>query len=373
MPRILLVGNWAECNGWGYQQISHILALDSVGVEVIPRRIRITGAENKEIPPRILEMEKRDDRNPDLILLNTLPGMYERYGSAKHLGFYVCESSNFKATGWQHKINIMDAAINCCYANKLASRESGVKIPIHIVPQAIDINKFSTPKEPHDVRKNCPGDFIFYTIGEISRRKNLECILKAFHTEFAPNEAVQLFIKTTPANMGNEAPKVIDQLINNVKSGLKLYKDNTSYKRELVSCEISSEESLIRLHQSADCFVSASHSEAFSIPAAEALAAGKLVIAPGYGGFTEYLNEKNSYVVNGVEDYSFGALDTLPDLYTSNEMWFNPSVKSMRECMRSAFSKRDLNKRKLEQARKDVRKLSFESVGLVYKKVLESI
>lgn len=371
--KLIHISNFHEVSGWSSQAVNHILALDLAGVEVVPRRINITGVQNPNLPARILELEKQSDSKPDIIVLNTLPNLYERIYGPKYVGFYLCETNNFRASGWQSKINLMDSAIVCCYHNKESSINSGVKKPINVVPLAVDIEKLKQPLEPHDVRKAYPNDFIIYTVGDISHRKNVATILKAFHTEFSPNEPVQLFIKTTPAGLGDNYVSKIDSLVGSVKSGLKLYRNIHSYKKEIIVCDYAPEDKIIQLHQSANCFVSASHCEAFCIPAAEALAVGNIVIAPNYGGFTEYLNDKNSYLVGGKEDNVFGAVDTLPDLYTAQESWYYPSIRDIRQAMRSAYEKKDLNKKKIEQAQKDVVKLSLRNVGEKYKKVLESL
>jgi glycosyltransferase involved in cell wall biosynthesis len=319
-------------------------------------------------------LEKGDDRNPDVVILNTLPSLYERQGKAKFIGYFMTETSNFKNAGWASKINIMDQCIVPCWFNKESAFNSKVKIPINTVPIPITLNKFDREIPTHNIRNNFPDKFIFYTISEFTRRKNIETIIKAFHLEFGPNEPVELFIKTTPVGLDNPQ-KRISELIDNVKTGLKLYKNPARYKKENVFCSFASQEEMLSIHKSCDCFISASHGEAWDLPAMDALLAKKIVIASRYGGHLDYLDDKNSYLIDGQEDHCFGCLDTLRDMYVGTEKYFYPSVDSLRECMRKAYSEsyRSVNLKKIQKAQTDLKKFSLEEVGGMYRKVLEKL
>jgi glycosyltransferase involved in cell wall biosynthesis len=368
--KVLIVGNYKELSGWSTQLKNHILALDSVGVDVVPRNITITQNVDPNVPQRILELEERSSKNPDVVVLNTLPAFYERQGGAKYFGFYVAETSSFKPAGWQHKINLMDRAIVPNFFCQETSRRSEVKVPIHIVPQALDIHKFDVKYPVHPIRQANPNDFIFYTIGELTRRKNVEAILRAFHTEFSPNEPVQLFVKTTPTGLGDNPQQLINELVNKVKGGLKLYNSVDRYKKEFIIPSYASDEEINSIHQSCNCYVTASHGEAFNIPLAEAMAAGKIVVAPNHSGM-DYVTEKNAFVPRSYAATCFGAVDTISDLYTGREWWHDVDVDSLRKCMRDAFEKRDLSRKKIEVAKKDIQKFSYQTVGKIYKETLQ--
>lgn len=370
--KVLFISNHAELSGWSSQACGHILALDKVGVEVVPRRLSITGKLNTEVHPRILDLEKQSSERPDIIILNTLPSFYERTGRTRMAGYYMCETSNFRAAGWAPKINMLDRAFVPCWHNKEASLASNITIPIDVVPLAIDVEKFSRQYVTHAARTHNENKFLFYTIGEFTSRKNLDAIIRAFHLEFAPNEPVELIIKTTPVGLGNNPQQTLSGRIENIKTSLKLYKNLHTYKRESILCEFSPEETLNSLHFSCDAYVSASRGEAFNIPLTDALGFGNTVVSPNHSGM-DYLTEKNSFVVTSRAEPCYNMLDTLADLYTGSENVFEPSITSLREQMRAAYSKRDLARRKAEQGRKDILKFSYENIGKIYRTALEKI
>lgn len=362
--RLLFISNAGELSGWSKQAESHIRALHSAGVDVVVRNIKLTGVNNTDVYPLVTDLSKRELGKPDIIVLNTLPPLYQR-SSVKTVGFYMAETDQL-TEGWSASVNLLDHAVLPCYANKSASILSEVKIPISTVPLVNTVETTDYP--PHTIRQNVGDErFIFYTIGEWTQRKNVEDIIRAFHSEFSLNEPVELLIKTTPQGMGNPS-EFINQRAGNVKQGLGLYKDVSRYKRENIICSYASEEEVNQIHASSDCFVSASHGEAWCLPAFNALAFGNTVIAPGYGGFTEYLSEKNSYVVTGREDYVHDC-----DGYAATAKYFYPSIESLRENMRKAYLLKALNLKKRQQAAIDLKKFSIEAVGQQYRKVLEKV
>lgn len=368
--KVLFVGNYFELTGWSEAARRHILALDQAGVEVVPRRLNITGIAHPNVPERVLELEKKSDRNPDIIILNTLPNLYEK-GPVKTVGFYMVETSHFRGTNWTNGLNLMDAAITPCFHNKQAAIDSRVTVPIYVVPLAVDLKKFEKDYPVHPVRTHYPDKFIFYVIAEWSTRKNIDAIIKAFHLEFSPTEPVELVIKTTPVGFSNPQQEIAGR-VESIKKGLKLYKNLSTYKNEHIMCNFVGEDEILSLHQSCDCYVSASQGEAFNLSLADAFIAGNIAVTPDHSGL-DYVTQYNSYVVSSRVDSCFNALDTLPDLYSGRETWFVPSVLSLREGMRNAFTKKDLNRKKIERARMDIKQFSPQIVGLHYKKTLEDI
>ena len=58
--KILYIGHYKEGSGWSNAAINNILALDSIGIDVVCRNIKLTNSEN-EVPERIKELEQKHD------------------------------------------------------------------------------------------------------------------------------------------------------------------------------------------------------------------------------------------------------------------------------------------------------------------------
>jgi len=362
--KILFIGNIFEISGWSKAAEGHVRALNEVGVDVTICNIKLTNVPNPDTHPLISDLAKRPIGKPDVIILNTLPFLYQR-SSAKTIGYYMSETDRL-TPGWSSSINLLDHAIVPCYTNKQASIASNVKIPISVIPLVNTVESVEYPIHP--VRKNFGNDkFIFYTVGEWTQRKNVEDIIRAFHLEFSPSEPVELLIKTTPQGMQNPA-QFINETVERIKSGLGIYRDISRLKRENIICNYTNEDEINSIHSSCDCFVSASHGEAWCLPAFNALAFGNSVVVPNWGGFAEYCTEKNSYLVSGREDYVHDC-----EGYAGTSKYFYPSIESLRENMRKAYSLKAVNLKKKQQAAIDMKKFSIENVGRQYKQVLEKV
>lgn len=368
--KVLYVGNFYDDTGWSKQNNECVLALSSVGIDVVPRNLKLNNI-NGNANSKVVELEQNSDKNPDIIIQCVLPHMSKYYGEVKNIIQYQTETDNFKNIRWQDNINTMDEAWVFSKYSKQSSEKSGVKIPISVIPMPVDVNKFNKNYGfVSNLKESLPNNaFIFYTISEFTTRKNITAILQAYHSEFHVTEPVYLLIKTYTNN-----PQSLSSIIDNVKKGLRLYSDVNSYKKELIIYNHVDEEEICKIHQSCHAFVSASHAEGWCLPAFDALGFGNIVIAPRHTSFLEYLNDKNSYLVESYEDICFDAHDALPNLYSSKENWHNVSVLSLRQQMRKAYDQRngEAAKRSL-QGQQDIQKYSYEKVGNIMKKYLEEI
>lgn len=364
--KVLYIGNFYDDTGWAKHNNECVIALDSVGVDVVPRNIKLNNIAGSP-PERVKLLEQNSDKNPDIIIQNVLPHMSKYFGGKKNIIQYQTETSNFKNIRWQDHINLMDEAWVFSKYSKMASKLSGVKVPINIVPMSVDVDKFNVDYgKLTNLDDKVPNNaFIFYTISEFSSRKNLETLLKAFHSEFHVTEPVYLLIKT------NTDQQKIGGLVDNVKRGLKIYSDIQKYKKELMVFNHLPEEEIYKIHKSCHAFVTASHAEGWCLPAFDAMGFGKIIVAPRHTSFVEYLNDKNSYLANAYEDVCCYANDTLPDLYSARENWYEVPVLSLRQQMRKAYEQRngEAAKRAL-QAKADIGRYSYQNVGKIMKQYL---
>jgi glycosyltransferase involved in cell wall biosynthesis len=267
----------------------------------------------------------------------------------------------------------MDMAIIPCSQMYVAARHSGVNIPLRIVHYPTNIQKFTSTYTPLHI-PDLAGCFTFYTIADFTRRKNLAALLKAFHTEFTPNEPVQLLLKVSRYGMDSEQIRdTINELCHTVKSKLKLYKNNSSYKQEIILSSYLDESTLYSLHNTCDCFVLPSYGESWSLSAFDAMGFGKTPIVTNAGGFIEYINNNNGWLVDCVEEEVFGMTDSLPHLFTGRENWYKVSVDHLRWCMRQAYEHRDLQKIKAKNGRERIEEFSYQQIGAQLVKVLSYV
>ena len=222
--KVLYIGNYRDGTGWANACINNILALDSAGVDVVPRAITFE-SQQQNYPGKIKILESASTKGCDVCIQHTLPHLYSYDSRYKNIGFLAVESSHFKDTGWQHNINLMDELWVPSNSAKVSCENSDVKIPIKVAPHSLDISKYQKENGGNKIEEMLPT-FNFAFIGEFIERKNLQALIQAFHLEFDFQEPVNLFIKTSKT----ELPK-IQNYIKNIKSGLKI---RNRYKEEII-------------------------------------------------------------------------------------------------------------------------------------------
>lgn len=376
MSRVLFIGVYRDGTGWAQAAIDYILAMDSVGIDVVCRPVKLNNNQ-PVLPPRILELERKSSAGCDIVIQNVLPHQMDFNGRfKKNIGMYCTETSHFPACTWVNRINNMDEAWVFNRQSEEASRRSGINIPIKVIPAATDISRFQRAYQPLDILKGFKdnGDFIFYTVGEYVRRKNLSALVKAFHLEFEPSEGVQLAIKASKPGMSpEECYKHIEADCQKVKDGLKLRKGGQdAHKQEIIITDRLSEHGIMRLHAGGDCFVMPSYGEAWCIPAFDAMAMGKTPIVTACTGFLDYIDGSCGWLVNGYEEPVFGVLNTFDDLFTGYETWTSVDVIQLRKCMREAFENRVLREEKSRNGISRAYNFSHVQVGLQIVKALNN-
>jgi glycosyltransferase involved in cell wall biosynthesis len=129
---------------------------------------------------------------------------------------------------------------------------------------------------------------------------------------------------------------------------------------------------LPKLYQACNCFVLPSRGEGWGLNYTEAIAMKKPVIATRWSSQLDYLNDRNSYLVD---------LDTREPLKTCpacdwicveyyGERFANPSLQSLRKQLRRVYGSRNEVGRRTEQAYQDIKKYTWQKSA---KRMLERI
>ena len=366
--KVLFIGVYKDGTGWGNAAQSYILALDAAGVDVVPRPVKLNNAD-AEVPQRILDLEGKNTKGCDVVIQNVLPHHME-YNSAfkKNIGIYFTETTHFKNSGWPQKLNFMDELWVCNEQMSCAANSSGVNTPINIVHVPSYIDKYKREYETIDF--GFDGErFIFYFVGEIIRRKNIVALLKAFHLEFSTNEPVELVIK---GNLSGSDPEEtrhhIEEICNQIKTNLKLYPSPSDYKQETIITDAVSNDHIMRIHATCDCFVAPSFGEAWCIPAFDAMCMGNTPIVNDCTGLREFVNDENGWLVSNTTEPVFGMTSGFDDLYVGNEDWWGVHIGDLRKCMREAYANDQSDKRKACLKRRDG--FSYKNIGQKMKELL---
>ena len=365
--KTLYIGNYKDRTGWGYASLNNILALHSAGVDVVPRAITFNDS-HTDIHPTITQLEAKSDADCDVCIYHTLPPLYSYNSKLKNIGFFVTETVTFVETMWQKHINMMDEVwvpnqqmVEACY-------KSGIKIPIKIAPHSLDLSKYENIDDCADASE-FDGCFNFCFVGEMINRKNIEGLLRAFHSEFHPSEPVNLMLKINRSGMSSDQTlSMFKKLSESVKSKLKI---RTKYKKEIAIAGHLEDRHLLSLMSKCHCFVMPSFGEAWCIPALESMAIGMPVIYTGNTGMDDFCH---GWKVQSEAKSCYNATDSLDYMYTAHTKWMEPCIEHLASAMRVAYEtyKNDKEKYQLICADAQLRSQNYsnEKVGNQLKELL---
>src|SRR5581483_11549090 len=155
-----------------------------------------------------------------------------------------------------------------CRQNAAAFRDSGVRVPIKVLPYGVDPARFPSLERPRDGSE----PFTFGAFGALSARKGIDALATAFQAEFGPAEPVRLVLKSIdPLPFALAADPRI-----RVVAGFWPHAD------------------LLALLRSFDAFVLPSRAEGFGLCGLEAMATGLPTIATDWSGPADYLDPADS-------------------------------------------------------------------------------
>lgn len=226
---------------------------------------------------------------------------------------------------------------------KTMFEKSGVNKSIAVIPHGIDPTvwkkKKVTDKDILQVKQD--GTFVFFAIGTYqNNRKGFDLLVKAFSEEFGKDENVKLVIKVNKIYSPNES--FANYCLPHInKDG------NTNI--EFIDLDLS-EESLIDLFNTVDCFVSPHRAEGFGINILNAMAVELPVIATGSTGNMDFCTKDNCYLIDVDRE------DVWADFQPPYERakWSRPSIVSLKRQMRKVFNNPEIARKKAKTAAKEV-------------------
>jgi len=113
---------------------------------------------------------------------------------------------------------------------------------------------------------------------------------------------------------------------------------------------------LINLYNKGNVFVSPTRAEAFNIPCIEAMACGLPVITTNFGGQTDFVNEKNGWIIGGK------LTEVRHELMYEGIKWLTPDLEELKKAMRDATNP-NLRQKKASEALKTARKHTWEQTA----------
>ena len=370
--KVLYIGHYKENSGWSKAALNAIEALTTTDLDVVCRNIKLTSNECS-VDQKILELEKKDLNNVDYCIQHVLPHHITGTNKfKKNVAYFVHEIDSIRYHHWYHNLQLVDEVWvpNSDSKNNLGNDGFDLN-RLRVVPHAFDMSKYQDNRHRISFDKK-NHTFKFYFICELDDRKNIDSIIRCFHSEFDASEPVSLVLKIKrsgmdPSSLRSGIIKMCDEL----KSQMRLYHKIEDYHHEVIITEDFTDEQIRILHQSCDCYLGPTHGEGWGIPAFDAMAYGKTPICSNEGGPKDFIdpNNKNTgYLVDGFYEVCNHRNAAFPDLFTGRHNWFAPNEIEIKKAMRYYFENKHHNNK---DGVKRAEQFSYENVGQVIKECLQ--
>lgn len=201
---------------------------------------------------------------------------------------------------------------------KQALIRSGIKIPILILPDALNPLKMESAKGS-SYKIDTQKGFRFLNISSGIPRKGLDVLIQAYFNEFTNIDDVTLIIKTNSNDF-------VDIELEKLKSVHGVSAPEVIRIRGDIS-----EDCLLSLYYHSHAYVTPTRCEGFNLPALQAAFAKLPIIATGYSGHLDFLNPDNSYLI----DYTL--TDASAAFGIHGALWAGPSILSLQAQMRQVY------------------------------------
>ena len=311
-------------SGYAVSAKNFMLSLDKMNVDISYRYVY-----GKGTPFPVEEPEQSDNyimniirhrkfkRNCPQVVYGQGDVFYKNNGKYK-IGFTMLETTGIPRE-WVRQCNMMDEVWVPSQFNVETFRNSGVKVPIHVIPLGIDPNYYNPAIKSYKQHNK----YTFLSVFEWGERKAPEILLKAYSKAFNKTDEVVLICKV----INNDGSIDINEEIRK----LNLPDDGPEiiflYNTKFADYDMPT------LYRSADCFVISTRGEGWGMPILEAMACGLPVIATNWSSQVDFFNENNGYPVD-VESL-IDAKAKCP--YYEGFQWANPSEEHLIFQMRYVY------------------------------------
>ena len=273
----------------------------------------------------------------------------------RNIGYTMLETDKVTPM-WAQKCNMMDAIFTPSPFCLSSFMQSGITVPIRIVPLGTDPEKF---KPEGEKLLNFPTKYNFLSVGQWllqGDRKNMVGVIRTFHSIFKDNKDVGLIIKSYHESAGTRDKLAITNSIQSLRNEAGL-KPGDGPQVYLIHGAMS-EENIIKLYRNADCFLMPTAGEAWGMPLLEAATMGIPCITTGGTGSEAFLNPEFTILL----DYNWQPIGDMlrwPGVYEPHLKLAIPDMEEFSRMVNRVYKNQKITKEQGELQRKEILERDF--------------
>lgn len=335
--KVLFCGPLLDFSGFGHASRNFLRMLLQMDAEVVARPLRydtLDPGQTFEVPDWMEPALAGDiTEGVDLVIQMTTCNIEAVPVPGVCNALYTFFESDRLQPQWAAKANEFDFLIVPCRANAEAMIRSGVEKPVMTCAPPCDVDRFRQDNTPFEL-PNVGDRTVFYNICQLSTKKGIDVLLRAYYAAFADMPDDVLLVLKTYVNMQDRTQDavMVKQYIENVKAKCRL--PIQKFPPVLPIVFTVSDEEIDQLHAAGHAYVCSSRAEGWCIPAFDAMSFGRTLISHQAGGLAEFVQEQTALVYRGMPTLFYDQPHPDPALFTGVEQCFEPSPAELALVMR---------------------------------------
>ena len=357
-PDVTLLGSVKMSDGLGRHPVELIEAFSN---EISFSMIHTTRPCFIDVPKRAKKIVKAKQRKQGKILLSFDSVWTPTYSCLRHLNeednleqlriaYSMFESTRIPPE-WVTILNgYFDAVVVPDPFHKEVYEQSGVQVPIFVLPLALDLKPCL--EKPLKTAPKTP--FVFGNLSACNERKNQLLLVKAFHNAF--ENAPDVLLKINSRSIDPAYKQEIDQYITEHK-----------LTNVIISNVCLNKDSYLNFFSDLDAYVNISRGEGFSIQPREAMALGIPTIVTS--------NTAQTTIAESTFALAIDTPERIPAIYDWNKTksygeWASCSEEEVSKALLSLYHNYSAHLKQSEEARKWAAQSDFSYLKPLYKTLL---
>ncbi len=289
------------------------------------------------------ELSTRVDLNTNVLWINPdqLPNFVDSVGPTFFEGRYTVGAWAWETERLPAEMAETSAYVDEVWAPSEYSRRSIQAVidkPVYTLPHPIIAP--GVDPAPDRAAYGLPDGFLFlfmFDFFSTLERKNPLGVIEAFSRAFRPAEGPTLVLKSVN---GSHVPFELERIRLAVGDRPDIVLLDTYLEPRQCATLVAM----------SDCYVSLHRAEGFGLTMAEAMALGTPVVATGYSGNLEFMDDRTAYLVDWVP----AAVGPDAHPYQATDRWADPDLDAAAELLRRVYERPEEARRRADAGRRKV-------------------